>query len=55
MLRYILETRLCGSVVNTTAVVATACAFILEKHKSALVEYGGHIEVTSAYAKSLLK
>ena len=46
--------RLCGGVVNTTVIVAAAMGFMLEKKKSALSEYGGHIKKNSSYAKSLL-
>ena len=46
---------MCGGIVNTAVVVAAARAFLLEKNKSALVEYGGYINITPAYAKSLLK
>ena len=48
------QMRLCDGVVNTTVIVAAAMGFMLEKNKSALSEYGGHIKINSSYAKSLL-
>ena len=49
--KYVRQMRLCGGVVNTTVIVT---GFMLEKNKSALSEYGGHIKINSSYAKSLL-
>ena len=46
--------RLCGGVINTAVVTAAATGFMLERNKSALVDYGGSIKITTSYAKSLL-
>ena len=52
--KYVRQMRLCGGVVNTTVIVAAATSLMLEKNKSALSEYGGHIKINSSCAKSLL-
>ena len=45
--RYIRQIRLCGGVINTAVVTAVAKAFVFQKSNSSLMEYGGHIQVTS--------
>ena len=43
-----------GGVVNTAIVVAAGRGVIASKNPGLLREHGGHIEVTKAWAKSLL-
>ena len=50
--KYVKQMRICGGVINTTVIVAATKGLMLEKNKSGLAEYGGHINIS--YAKSLL-
>ena len=49
------DTRRAGSVINTTIVLATTKGVISAKNPTLLPENGGHLDVTSSYAKSVLK
>ena len=49
------DTRRAGGVINTTIVVATTKGVISAKNPTLLLENGGHLDVTSSYAKSVLK
>ena len=44
-----------GGVVNTLIVMAGAHGIVSARNPALLVEHGGHIEFTKAWAKSLLK
>ena len=51
---YIDPMRKVGGVVNTAIVMAAAWGVIASRHPGLLREHGGHIEITKAWAKSLL-
>ena len=53
--RFISDTRKTGGVINTTVVVATARGIVSAKDPSLLRENGGPLDITSAWAKSLMK
>ena len=44
-----------GGVVNTAIVMAAAHGIVSARDPALLTEHGGHIEITKAWAKSLLK
>ena len=48
-------TRKAGGVINTSVVVAMAMGIVSTKDPSLLHENGGHLVITSSWAKSLLK
>ena len=52
---YIRGLRSAGTPVNTAIVMASAKGLILASNRSLLVEYGGHVCLTTAWAKSLMK
>ena len=52
---FIRETRKAGGVINTSVVVAMAMGIVSAKDPSLLHEKGGHLVITSSWAKSLLK
>ena len=52
---FIRETRKAGGVINTSVVVAMAMGIITSKDPSFLHENGGHLVITSSWAKSILK
>ena len=51
----LLETRKAVGVINTSVVVAMAMGIITSKDPSLLYENGGHLVITSSWAKSILK
>ena len=51
---YVRSQRAVGGVINTAIVRAGAEGIILARDRSVLVKYGGHIELTKAWAMSLL-
>ena len=51
---YVRSQRAVGGVVNTAIVRAGAEGIILARDRSVLVKYGGHIDLTKSWAKSLL-
>ena len=51
---YVRSQRAVGGVVNTAIVRAGAEGIILARDRSLLVKYGGHIDLTKSWAKSLL-
>ena len=51
---YISSMRIVGGVVNTSIVMAAAEGIIAAKDRGALVQHGGHIEITKSWAVSLL-
>ena len=51
---YVRSQRAVGGVINTAIVRACAEGIILARDRSVLVKYGGHIELTKAWAMSLL-
>ena len=52
---FIKEARKAGGVINTSVVVAMAMGIITSKDPSLLHENGGHLVITSSWAKSILK
>ena len=52
---YVESTRKVGGVVNTTLVMAGAEGIVAARDRSLLVANGGHIEITKAWAASLLQ
>ena len=52
---YIKNSRAAGEVVNTTIVMSAAKGIISAKDGGLLAESGGYIEITKAWAKSLMK
>ena len=52
---YINALRVAGGVVNTAIVQAASLGIIAARDPGLLREHGGHIEITKAWAKSLLK
>ncbi|XP_062579389.1 uncharacterized protein LOC134241337 [Saccostrea cucullata] len=52
---YIHQLRLKGSAVNSSVVIGAARGIISHHNKSILAENGGHIELTTEWAKSLMK
>ena len=51
---YINSTRAAGDVVNTAIVMGAAEGIISARDVSKLVSYGGHINISKGWAKSLL-
>ena len=51
---YVRSQRAVGRVVNTAIVRAGAEGIVLARDRSLLVKYGGHIDLTKSWAKSLL-
>ena len=51
---YITSLRAIGGVVNTAIVMAAAKGIVSTRDASKLTSHGGHIEITSTWAKSLL-
>ena len=51
---YVRSQRAVGGAVNTAIVRADAEGIILARDRSLLVKYGGHIDLTKSWAKSLL-
>ena len=53
---FIRETRKAGGVINTSVIVAMAMGIIITSKDLSLVhENGGHLVITSSWAKSILK
>ena len=52
---FIRGTRKAGGVINTSVVVVMAMGIVSTKDPSLLHENGGHLVITSSWAKSLLK
>ena len=50
----LLKARECGGIENTAFTIAGAKGIILNIDKTCLSEYGGHLNLTRAWAKSLL-
>ncbi len=53
--QYLLSVRACGGMVNSAIAIAGAKEIILTFDKTRLSEYGGYLNLTRAWAKSLLK
>ncbi|CAH1257592.1 POGZ [Branchiostoma lanceolatum] len=54
MQKFARSTRQGGGVVNRPMIMAAAKGLLMRRDRSVLVEYGGHIEITKAWANSLL-
>ena len=52
---YIIALRTVGGVINTAIVMAAIEGIIAARDRGLLVQYGGHIEITKSWTKSLLK
>ena len=52
--QYLRALRAAGTPVNSAIVIASAKGIVMTKNRSLLAEYGGHIVLTSSWAKSLL-
>ena len=52
---YINAMRKVGGVVNTAIVIAAANGIVAARSPALLTQHGGHIDITKAWAKSLLK
>ena len=52
---YIENTRKAGGVINTAIVMADATGVVAAKNPELLLEHGGHVQITKAWVKSILK
>ena len=52
---YISKLRERGAVINSRIIISSATGILLSQSRTSLSEFGGHITLTVAWAKSLLR